>query len=267
VAADTAAGRLASRLRELRKQTGRSLKDLEAELHVSDSSLSRYFSGQSVPPWPVVEQLAGLAGQDADELRDLWQQAGQRRRAPEPVEEPQTQQPVVEQPQTPQPVAEQPPKPKRRRWLLAGAFVLTAVVFGGLGLYAGIRVGQSKLPIEDSACADWPWPGGNGQDVAPPTTLNATDHKPTVELIVGKGADGRNAAWAKMTGARFGDRVWMDWSSDGGRSWVQCGPFPVSADSGSTRAHDTGPNWLFRACGDVPQPIRLDGGEGCTDYH
>ena len=29
----------------------------------------------------------------------------------------------------------------------------------------------------------------------------------------------------------------------------------------------TGPNWLFRACGDVPQPIRLDGGEGCTDYH
>jgi transcriptional regulator with XRE-family HTH domain len=77
---DTAAGRLASRLRELRKQTGRSLKDLEAELHVSDSSLSRYFSGQSAPPWPVVEQLGRLAGQDVAELRGLWQEAGQRRR-------------------------------------------------------------------------------------------------------------------------------------------------------------------------------------------
>ncbi|MFC0542738.1 helix-turn-helix domain-containing protein [Kutzneria chonburiensis] len=250
---DTAASRLASHLRQLRKQTGRSLKDLEAELHVSDSSLSRYFSGQSAPPWPVVEQLGRLAGQDVAELRGLWQEAGQRRRATEPEPDPEP--------------APQPEKPRSRRWLLAGAFVLTAVVFGGLGLYAGVRIGQSKPPAEDAACASWPWPGGNGEDVVPFVSLNATEHKPTVELIIGKGDDGRSAAWAKISGAKFGDRVWLDWSSDGGRSWVQCGPFPVSAESGTSRAHDTGPNWLFRACGDVPQPIRRTGGEGCTDYH
>jgi transcriptional regulator with XRE-family HTH domain len=247
VPGDTSTSRLASRLGELRRQTGRSLKELETELHVSDSSLSRYFSGQSVPPWPVVEQLGKLAGADVAELRDLWQDAGQRRKEPA--------QPEV-------------PAPRRRKWLLLGAFVSTAIVFAGVGLYAGVLIGKgSQPPPEDAACADWPWPGGEGQDVVAPITLNATEHKPTVELIVGKAADGRNAAWARISGARFGDRVWMDWSSDGGRSWVQCGPFPVGAGTGTSRAHDTGPNWLFRACGDVPQPIRLDGGEGCTDYH
>jgi transcriptional regulator with XRE-family HTH domain len=250
---EASAGRLASRLRDLRKLTGRSLKDLEAELHVSDSSLSRYFSGQSVPPWPVVEQLGKLAGEDVADLRELWQDAGRRRRVPET---------------TPEPDAPEPAGPKKRRLLLAGAFVLTAIVFGALGLYAGILIGShTLLPAEDSACASWPWPGGNGDDVVAPRTLYATDHKPTVELIVGKGTDGRNAAWAKISGAKFGDRVWLDWSSDGGHSWVQCGPFPVGAETGTSRAHDTGPNWLFRACGDVPQPIRLDGGEGCTEYH
>lgn len=254
---DTATGRLAGRLRELRRHTGRSLKDLEAELHVSDSSLSRYFSGQSTPPWPVVEQLARLAGTDAAELRELWQEAGRRRRGPEAVAE--------ETP--PEPGVVDVPRPKRRRLLLAGAFVLTAVVFGGVGLYIGVQIGRSTLPAEDAACADWPWPGGNGEAVVPSITLNATEHEPTVQLIVGKGSDGRNAAWAKITGAKFGDRVWLDWSSDGGRSWVQCGPFPVGAESGTSRAHDTGPNWLFRACGDVPKPLRRNGGEGCTDYH
>ncbi|MEU4703718.1 helix-turn-helix domain-containing protein [Nonomuraea dietziae] len=41
---------LARRLRQIRETGGRSLRDLERSLHVSSSSLSRYLTGQAVPP-------------------------------------------------------------------------------------------------------------------------------------------------------------------------------------------------------------------------
>ncbi|WP_158104639.1 MULTISPECIES: helix-turn-helix domain-containing protein [Streptomyces] len=41
---------LAGRLRLLRDLTGRSLRELARDGLVSSSSLSRYFSGQAVPP-------------------------------------------------------------------------------------------------------------------------------------------------------------------------------------------------------------------------
>jgi hypothetical protein len=47
------------------------------------------------------------------------------------------------------------------------------------------------------------------------------------------------------------------------------GPFPVTTDSGTTRAHDLTPGSLFRACGDIPQPLSVPGerSEICTQYH
>ncbi|MBO3746102.1 helix-turn-helix domain-containing protein [Streptosporangiaceae bacterium NEAU-GS5] len=66
---------LAARLRQLRDLTGRSLRELARDLHGSSSSLSRYFSGQAVPPWPTVVALCKAAGRDPRLMRDAWERA------------------------------------------------------------------------------------------------------------------------------------------------------------------------------------------------
>ncbi|MFB7241799.1 hypothetical protein CW362_00235 [Streptomyces populi] len=66
---------LTERLRQLRDLTGLSLRELAREVRGSSSSLSRYFSGQTVPPWPVVVALCRTAGRDPRPLRDVWERA------------------------------------------------------------------------------------------------------------------------------------------------------------------------------------------------
>ncbi|GGN50317.1 tetratricopeptide (TPR) repeat protein/transcriptional regulator with XRE-family HTH domain [Actinoplanes campanulatus] len=66
---------LAGRLRQLRDLTGRSLRELARDSHLSSSSLSRYLSGQAVPPWPAVVALCRAAGRDPRPLRELWERA------------------------------------------------------------------------------------------------------------------------------------------------------------------------------------------------
>jgi transcriptional regulator with XRE-family HTH domain len=69
-------------LRAIREGTGKSLKQLQRTIHVSDSSLSRYLSGRTLPPWDVVEGLCRDAGHPADAihtLRALWEQAQRER--------------------------------------------------------------------------------------------------------------------------------------------------------------------------------------------
>jgi hypothetical protein len=59
------------------------------------------------------------------------------------------------------------------------------------------------------------------------------------------------------------DSVWMDWSQDGGRTWLQCGPF--NAQNGmrtitsAAKATNPSPNWVFRAGGFVAGYQRLTG--------
>lgn len=76
---ESAADRLAAELRGLRDVSGKSLRELEKCTHISDSSLSRYLSGQALPPWPVVQALATTAGRDTESLRTLWSAARQAR--------------------------------------------------------------------------------------------------------------------------------------------------------------------------------------------
>ncbi|NUR94491.1 MAG: tetratricopeptide repeat protein [Kribbellaceae bacterium] len=66
---------LAGQLSQLRDLTGRSLRDLAREVNASSSSLSRYFSGQAVPPWPTVVALCRAAGRDPRPLREPWERA------------------------------------------------------------------------------------------------------------------------------------------------------------------------------------------------
>lgn len=66
---------LAGQLAQLRDLTGRSLRELARDVGASSSSLSRYFSGQAVPPWPTVVALCKAAGRDPRPLREVWERA------------------------------------------------------------------------------------------------------------------------------------------------------------------------------------------------
>ncbi|MET9270588.1 tetratricopeptide repeat protein [Kribbella sp. NPDC003557] len=66
---------LAGQLSQLRDLTGRSLRELARDINASSSSLSRYFAGQAVPPWPTVVALCKAAGRDPRPLREVWERA------------------------------------------------------------------------------------------------------------------------------------------------------------------------------------------------
>ncbi|MFI1652490.1 helix-turn-helix domain-containing protein [Streptomyces avidinii] len=70
-----AARRLGAALRALQQRSGCTLRDLESRMPISDSSLSRYFCGQTVPPWTVVRDLCRALGADSAEYRALWEAA------------------------------------------------------------------------------------------------------------------------------------------------------------------------------------------------
>ncbi|MFJ7985979.1 helix-turn-helix domain-containing protein [Streptomyces sp. NPDC096351] len=68
-------------LRDLQRRSGLTLRALEESVRISDSSLSRYFCGSTVPPWSTVHDLCRALDGDPAEFRHLWEAAdrGQRR--------------------------------------------------------------------------------------------------------------------------------------------------------------------------------------------
>lgn len=253
-----AAGReLAGRLRSLRDRTGRSLKELQKVVHVSDSSLSRYFSGRILPPWDVVERLADLADEEPSELRELWQQAQHKEHD------------AVECPTRPTESGfDETPWYRRRPALIALVGLVSAGLGLGAGYWLGLRSPTRTGPMlrQDEACETWPWPSSpDGQVAIPPTRVHGDDHAPAVRLVTGSPA-GQPLVWAQIVDARYGDRVWMDWSQDAGKTWTQCGPFTTTGSTLITRAHPAKPGWVFRACGDTPRPAAGYPRDSCTAY-
>ncbi|MFI9240473.1 helix-turn-helix domain-containing protein [Streptomyces sp. NPDC053079] len=82
----TPAQRLGVALRALQRRSGRTLRSLESEVPISDSSLSRYFQGRTVPPWAAVRDLCRALGADPAEYRALWEAAD--RSQPRPADAP-----------------------------------------------------------------------------------------------------------------------------------------------------------------------------------
>ncbi|GHC45638.1 ricin-type beta-trefoil lectin domain protein [Streptomyces cinnamoneus] len=79
------AQRLGSALRALQRRSGRTLRSLEEEILISDSSLSRYFCGSTVPQWAAVEDLCRALGADPLQYRRLWE-AADRSQARQPAD-------------------------------------------------------------------------------------------------------------------------------------------------------------------------------------
>ncbi|MFI5801317.1 helix-turn-helix domain-containing protein [Streptomyces sp. NPDC051561] len=74
-----AARKLGEALRSLQQQSGRPLRSLESQVRISDSSLSRYFRGETVPTWPVVRDLCRALDADPSAYRALWEAADPHR--------------------------------------------------------------------------------------------------------------------------------------------------------------------------------------------
>ncbi|KRD19943.1 MULTISPECIES: hypothetical protein [unclassified Streptomyces] len=74
---------------------------------------------------------------------------------------------------------------------------------------------------------------------------------------------GVQRGWALIAGdVQPGNQVWLDWTRDGGRTWIQCGPFTSRGGENKTSAAQrtsSDANWKFRACGSTRSGIH------CTD--
>ncbi|WP_329596373.1 tetratricopeptide repeat protein [Streptomyces pseudovenezuelae] len=73
---------LAARLRLLQELSQRGVRALARDAGLSSSSLSRYLSGRTVPPWPAVIALCRLVQRDPRPLRPLWERASHPLSAP-----------------------------------------------------------------------------------------------------------------------------------------------------------------------------------------
>ncbi|MFF5704102.1 RICIN domain-containing protein [Streptomyces sp. NPDC012794] len=78
------AQQLGGALRALQQRSGRTLRSLESEVRISDSSLSRYLRGSTIPPWSTVRDLCRALGADPAEYRALWEAADRSQPAPPP---------------------------------------------------------------------------------------------------------------------------------------------------------------------------------------
>ncbi|WP_329237085.1 helix-turn-helix domain-containing protein [Actinoallomurus sp. NBC_01490] len=274
--ADCDAGpRLAAELQALRARTGKSLKELEQLVHASDSSISRYLSGRIVPPWSVIERLSRLAGDEPARLRPLWDHLtgdGHRQGDCPPLSEP-LQDPAPPPPESSATAGDRVPLrrvDRRGRLVIAVLIAVTALVFGGAGVIVGWSLAPRSRPVpvvqQFAACKDWPWPGRqDGQAALAPVQVHGRDHTATVQLLT-RSIGGREMVWAQITHARYGDRVWMDWTRNDGKTWTQCGPFTTTGATFSSRAHEMAPGWRFRACGDTPRwPTSLPR-DACTAF-
>ncbi|MFB7588639.1 RICIN domain-containing protein [Streptomyces sp. NPDC056169] len=69
-------------LRDLQRRSGCTLRTLETSVRISDSSLSRYFLGSTVPPWSTVRALCEVLDGDPSAYRHLWEAADRSQRKP-----------------------------------------------------------------------------------------------------------------------------------------------------------------------------------------
>lgn len=127
--------RLGGALKDLQQRSGRTLRSLESEVMISDSSLSRYLRGSTVPPWNTVRDLCRALGADPSEYRALWEAADRS------------------QPAAPAPAPPPPASPWwRGRWTWPAGAALAGLLLGA-GLYRLFLVPSEQAPAEPRAGA------------------------------------------------------------------------------------------------------------------
>jgi len=92
------------------------------------------------------------------------------------------------------------------------------------------------------------------------TTANAkTVHSNTVHgrKIELRANGSETCAWGRITGGQVGDEVWVDRSTDGGRTWQQLGYTKITSGTDAfTPAYDD-VNKKMRACGKAGNRVEI----------
>lgn len=123
----------------------------------------------------------------------------------------------------------------------------TAVIVTGATSFLLVSVPTSPTHATPQQCTTWPSPN---TAVNPRTVRSVRLYDRTIQLRAGN-IRGIQHGWAKILNYRSSDRVWMDVSNDGGRTWIQCGPFYASRQYTPAYPTSSSSNRKFRACGDV----------------
>ncbi|ACU75463.1 hypothetical protein Caci_6617 [Catenulispora acidiphila DSM 44928] len=160
--------RLAAELRRLREQTGLSFTALSEQTPYSKSAWQRYLTAKVLAPWPAVQELGRLAGEQEPRLRALWElaESATRRRAavmagPGGTEPPETTKATkateptetTNSPNSARPAESATPEtrtetkpetgpafPRERRARVAVAMILVATVVAAVLGVAGVRL-------------------------------------------------------------------------------------------------------------------------------
>ncbi|MEU8777112.1 hypothetical protein [Streptomyces sp. NPDC048606] len=143
----------------------------------------------------------------------------------------------------------------------------TRTVWGGAGAALALAAGLVVVGPAGSAaataadCAN----GANGfvdiSDDLSGRVARSVDmgHGRTLTLQYGS-VNGAERGWAKLGGStQNGDLVWMDWTNDGGRTWLQCGPFAADRGAGRSKTSaakttSSAATYKFRACARLTSP-------------
>lgn len=170
------ARQLGQALRELQRRSGRTLRALEQQVAISDSSLSRYFRGDTVPPWPVVRDLCRALGADPAGYRPLWEAAERTR----PHEAPSPPTPDPTPTSTPQPAAS--PQRHHMRALLASRWA-----FAAAGAAIGVLLALLALPALNGSPAAPPAQGSAAElQNADKSPSNVRKPPPTARIFVSR---------------------------------------------------------------------------------
>ena len=138
---------------------------------------------------------------------------------------------------------------------LPGPLLATAILLGGC---VGAEPEPAEATTEAAGAADCE-NGANGfMDI--PDDMSGTvrrevslDSDVNATLETGMIA-GQQRVFARLSGSTVrGDVVSMDWTQDGGYSWLQCGPFSVEnngeAETTPAKTVSSYPGNMYRACG------------------
>ncbi|MFF3838101.1 RICIN domain-containing protein [Streptomyces sp. NPDC001930] len=164
-------------LRDLQRRSGRTLRALEESVRISDSSLSRYFCGSTVPPWSTVYDLCRALDGDPADFRHLWEAADRSQRRPVQADRAGQRDAVA-----PPPVAGGDPAGdcpadgalRRRPSLLSGrtAWALTGTVLGLVLGAGGVALVRPPAPAPS--------------DDAPPVAAGASDAREHDRIFVSR---------------------------------------------------------------------------------
>ncbi|MGW2043579.1 DUF2690 domain-containing protein [Streptomyces sp. NPDC001858] len=216
--------RLTAALKELKDRTGLSLARLAAGTTFSKSSWERYLNGRSLPPRQAVQELCRLAGEPDGRCLALWEiakselsatpQGGGPKEPP-----PQAPPPLPSPPASPTPPPEEStPVPVGHRGAAAAAILASvcAVAFGAVALTLLLLPERNPAPRPSATpSAGGPQCRATACEGKSPAAMNCGASPDTLaEHVTATGASIQlrysrvcGTSWARMWGARIGDRV------------------------------------------------------------